>query len=144
VLFVIGIQLLPLLAGNWLYATVIGGGIAVTGLEKLIWILLVILLILLSLYMVSSSVFALYISTLPDMTPLSALRSAREIVRYRRWVVMRKVLFLPVCLLIIGALIMVPLIIFVTPLAEWVYFGLSMLSLAVIHSYMYSLYRELL
>jgi hypothetical protein len=94
--------------------------------------------------MVSSSIFALYIVTLPDVTPMQALRSARELVRYRRWSIARKVLFLPVSLLVIAAVIMVPVILLVTPASEWVFFILSMLSIAVIHSYMYSLYRELL
>ncbi len=144
VLLVIGLQLLPIAAGTMIYSVVIVGGIAVTVVEKVAWILLIILLALLSLYMVSSSIFALYISTLPNMTPLGALRSARELVRYRRWMVMRKVLFLPVMLLVVGAVIMVPIIIVVTVAAEWVYFGLSMITLAVVHSYLYSLYRELL
>ena len=55
--------------------------------------------------------FALYIVTLPDMTPMKALRSARELVRYRRWTVLRKVLFLPLMLLVVAAIIMVPIII---------------------------------
>lgn len=144
ILLVIGLQLLPLLVASWLYAVVITGGIAVTAVEQIIWVNLILLLALLSLYMISSSVFGLYIVTLPDMTPLKALRSARELVRERRFMVMRKLLFLPVILLILGAIIMVPLIIVVTPIAEWAYFGLSMTVLAIVHGYTYSLYRELL
>jgi hypothetical protein len=94
--------------------------------------------------MVSSSVFALYIVTLPDVTPMQALRSARELVRHRRWSIARKVLFLPVSLLVIAAAIMIPVILLLTPASEWAFFVLSMFSLAVIHSYMYGLYRELL
>lgn len=144
VLGVIGLQLIPLLTGSWLYSAVIVGGVAVTGLEQALWWLVIGVLALLSLYMLTSSIFALYISTLPDMTPMKALRSAREIVRYRRWTVLRKVLVLPLFLLTLGALIMVPLIIFATPLAEWTFFILNMTVLAVIHSYLYALYRELL
>lgn len=144
VLLMIGLQMLPLLVGSWLYSVVIVGGIAVTGLEQTIWVILIILLSLLSLYMITSSIFGLYIATLPDMTPLKALRSARELVRNRRFMVMRKVLFLPFILLLVGAVIMVPLIILATPLAEWVFFILSMMVLVMIHAYMYNLYRELL
>lgn len=144
VLAVIALQLIPLLIGSWLYTTVISGGLAATLAEQVIWIVLIAMFALLSLYMVSSSAFALYIVTLPDMTPMKALRSAREIVRYRRWTVMRRALALPILLIVTGALIMVPLIIFVTPLAEWVFFVLNMGALAIVHSYMYTLYRELL
>ncbi len=144
VLMVVGLQLIPLLVGSSLYSLVITNGIAVMFVEKLIWALLYVVLALLSLYMVSSSVFALYIVTLPDMTPMKALRSARELVRYRRWTVLRKILCLPLILLIVAAVIMLPIIIWLTPLAKWVFFLLTMFSLTGIHAYMYTLYRELL
>jgi hypothetical protein len=99
VLIVVGLQLLPLLIGSTLYSLVISNGIAVNFIEKLIWLLVFALLALWTLYMLSSSLFALYIVTLPDMTPLKALRSARELVRHRRWTVLRKILCLPVILL---------------------------------------------
>lgn len=144
VLVVIGLQFLPLLIGSSLYSIVINNGIAVDALEKTLFALLYACLALLSLYMVSSSVFALYIATLPDMTPMKALRSARELVRFRRFSVLRKVLFLPLMLLIGAAVIMVPIIIFLTPAAEWVFFVLTMFGIVIIHAYMYTLYRELL
>jgi len=144
VLFVVGLQLLPLLFGSWIYATVVGNGIATAPIEKIIWALMFFLLALLSLYMICSSLFALYIVTLPDMTPMKALRSARELVRYRRWLVLRKIIFLPVALFILAAVIMIPIILVATVLAQWVFFMLSMLVLIVVNTYMYLLYRALL
>jgi hypothetical protein len=144
VMTVVGLQLLPLLIGSSLYSLVINNGIAVYFAEKFMWALLYGLLALLTFYMLSSSLFALYIVTLPDMTPLKALRSARELVRYRRWTVLRKVLWLPIALLLVAALIMLPIIIWLTPLAQWVFFALTMSGLLAVHAYMYTLYRELL
>lgn len=144
VLMVIGLQMVPLLIGSTLYGIVVANGIAVFAIEKFLWALLYGLLALLSLYMVSSSLFALYIVTLPDMTPLKALRSARQLVRYRRWTVLRKLIGMPFVLLTAAAIIMLPIIIWLTPLAEWVFFALTMLSLLAVHAYIYTLYRELL
>ena len=144
VLLVIGLQLLPLVIGSLLYGIVTTNGIAIHFVEKLVCALLYALLALWSLYMISSSVFALYIVTLPDMTPVKALRSARELVRHRRWVVLRKVLWLPVLLFIVAAVIMLPIIIWLTPLVQWIFFLLTMFALAAVHAYMYTLYRELL
>lgn len=144
VLGVVFLQMIPLLIGTWLYSVVIASGVAASVAEQAVWWICVGVLILLSFYMLTSSLFALYIVTLPDMTPMKALKSAREIVRYRRWLIMRKILALPILLLLCGGIIMVPLIIFVTPVAEWAFFILNMAVLAVIHSYMYTLYRELL
>ncbi len=144
VLLVIGVQLLPFAAGGMLYNIVIGNGIAVTGVEKVAWGLLFFLLALASLFMLASSLFGLYIVTLPDMTPLKALRSARELVRFRRWTVLRKIILLPIMLLLIAAIVMLPLVLWLTPIAVWTFFLCTMASLAIVHAYMYTLYRELL
>ncbi len=144
VLLLIGLQLLPLLIGSTLYNLVISNGIAVNLIEKLACLLLFMLLSIWSLYMISASLFAMYIVTLPDMTPLKALRSARELTRGRRWTVLRKILCLPIILLAAAAVGMVPIIIVLTPLAQWIFFLLTMFALVAIHAYMYTLYRELL
>ena len=144
VLLVIGLQLIPALIGGSLYTLVTSNGIAVYAIEKVAWALMYGLLVLLSLYMISSSIFALYIVALPDMTPLKALRSARGLVRYRRWTVLRKVLFLPVLLLIVASIIMVPVIVLVPALAQIVYLLLLYLSPVAVHAYMYTFYRELI
>ncbi len=130
--------------GNMLLNLVLSNDIAVTALEKGLWITLFGLFVLLSVYMVSSTIFALYIAALPDMTPLKAMRSARALVLHRRWSVLWRVAVLPVFLTASSALIIIPLIIFATSLAEWAFFLVSIVDLAILHAYMYSLYRELL
>ena len=144
VLMVVGLQTVPLIVANTLFGFLFNNGLAVTLLEKILGALIFFLLALLTIYMVTSSLFALYIVTLPDIEPLQALRSARELVRFRRWTVMRKLLFLPLVLIIVGAVVVIPMILYLTVIAEWVYFFLSMFTLAVVHSYIYTLYRELL
>ena len=144
ILLLIGVQLVPLIVGSVVYGTIVTNGIAVYAIEKVLWALFYALLALLSLYMITSSLFALYIVTLPDMTPMKALKSARELVRYRRWTVLRKILWLPLVLLIIAAVIMLPVIVWLAPAAKWVFFLLTLSSLPAVHAYMYTLYRELL
>lgn len=144
VLLVLGMQLLPILVANFLYGATVSGGVAVTAIEIALWTLLSFLLILWSLYMISASAFALYIITLPDMTPVVALKSAKNLVQLRRWAVMRKVLFLPVFIVVAVMLVMLPIIMFITPAAEIIFLILSAGVVAFSHSYMYSLYRELL
>lgn len=144
VLMAVTIQLVPLALGSFLYNLASSTGIAAGGVETTLWAILFFLLGLTSLYMICSSIFALYIVCLPDMQPMAALRSARDIVRYRRWEIMRKILFLPVALLLFALVIIVPLIYFVTPIAGIIFFILSMIVLPIAHSYMYRLYRELL
>lgn len=144
VLIVIGIQFIPFILGNFLFSATVGSNVAITVLEKVVWSIVSFLLVLLTVYFVSSSIFALYIVTLPDMTPLHALRSAKKLVKYRRWAVIRKLIFLPFILLVVLAVIMLPTIMFLTPISEVVFLILLSSVLVVSHSYVYSLYRELL
>jgi hypothetical protein len=144
VLLVIGLQFIPALIGNFLLVTVISGGLAVTVLEQALWWLIFIMLLTLSLYMVLSSIFALYISTLPDMTPMRALRSARGLVMHRRIHIALRLIGLPVVILIIYGLILMPLIFTMPILVVPVILLLGSFSLFFMHSYLYNLYRALL
>lgn len=144
VLVVIGLQLIPLLIGNFLLSTVLNNGLAITVLEKTFWWLIFILLALLSLYMVLSSIFALYISTLPDMTPLKALRSARGLVLHRRGSVALRLLGLPVILLAIYVAVLIPFIFILPILVVPLFLVLGSFTLYFTHAYIYNLYRALL
>ncbi len=144
ILVVISLQLIPLLIGATLYSAVITGGVAVGWLEKAIFILIFLALALASLYLITSSSMALYIVTLENMTPIKALRSAKQLVKGRRWVVLRKILYLPIAIVIAGSIVMLPFILLLTFISPWIYFLLTSFSLIVIHSYLYNLYRELL
>ncbi len=144
VFLLIGVQLLPVGIGGALYSTVVSGGIAVDAWEKAVVFALFLGVALWSLRMITATIFALYIVTLADMTPLRAYRSARQLVYGRRLAIWRKLIFLPVALLILAALFEVPLIMFLTPLAVWMLFIISMLTLPIVHSYLYGLYREML
>lgn len=144
VIILIGVQLLPLIASAGLYNVAISAGIAIRFWEKALFVGLFLIMGLWSLRMITSSIFAVYIVTLPDMTPLQAIRSAKELVYGRRLLLWRKLVFLPVALLLFAALVETPLILFATPLAPWMFFVLSMAALPIVHGYLYNLYREMI
>ena len=144
VLCVVGLQLLPALIGNFLYTTVIQGGLAVNGLEQTLWLLFFLSTLLLSFYMIASSAMALYIVTLPEMTPMAALREARNLVRHRRFAVLRKVLAIALVVFAFIFVIVLPIIFIAPTLAEWMFFSITVLSIPLVNGYLFSLYRELL
>jgi hypothetical protein len=144
VMIVVVIQLIPVLIGALFFSTVEANGIAASGLEQIIWGIVFIALACLSFYMVCSSIFAFYAVTLPDMTPMKALRSTRLLVRYRRIIIFRKIFFLVLALAVIGSIITLPFLLIATSLAGWIFFVLTIVALPVVHSYMYSLYREIM
>ena len=140
VFLVIMLQIVPFTVVAYMY-TVVG---ATSGLEILLWGSVLLMLAVLTFYMLCSSIFALYIACLPGMQPVAALRSARQLVRYRRWAVTYRILFLPTVLFLASAVVLIPIILFITPAAVWVFFVMLMFMLPITHGYMYRLYRELL
>ena len=144
VLIVIGLQLVPLTIGNFLITTVMSGGLAVSPAEQFIWWVMFGLLALLSLYMIISSIFALYIVTLPGMTPIKALRSARGLVLHRRIGIGLRLLGLPVLGILLYIAVLLPLIIILPILVVPIFALLGSFGLFFVPSYIYNLYRELL
>lgn len=144
VLLVMAVQLLPLVIGAAIYSIIITNNIAIGFVEELISLIIFLVLAFWPIYMLCSSVFALYIVTLPNMTPIKALRSAKQLVKFRRLSIFRKLLALPITLLIIAAAIMLPIILWLTVLSRWVFFILTMLTLLTVHAYIYTVYRDLL
>lgn len=144
VLLLLAVQLVPLTLGGSVYALAINAGIAIEWWEKALFLVIFISLALWSLRMFTASIFALYIVTLPDMTPLRAYRSARQLVYGRRLILWRKLLFLPLVLLLVASVVELPLIFFAPTLAVWVFFIYSMAALPISLGYLYNLYREML
>lgn len=144
VLAVLALQFLPLSIGSSIYATVVSTGLAVTNIERIFWMIFVVLLGLLTLYLVSSSIFGLFIVTLPDMTPMRALRASRELVRFRRLEVVRKIILLPIIFLVLLGIIVIPFIALLPTLAQPAFFVASALVLPTVLTYMYNLYRSML
>lgn len=144
VLVVILLQLIPLLIGGWLFSVVLQGGIAVSLIEQLLWGLFSSVFAVLSIYLVLSSLFALLIVTLPDMTPMQALRSSRGLVLHRRWELIRKFLFFVVVAVLGLFVIMMPIAFWLPAIAPWLLYALFTALFAVLLSYMYVIYRELL
>lgn len=144
VILMIIIQLLPMTLGGVILAAVATSVFTSATAATVVTTIIFLLLAAWSIYMVSASIFALYIVTLPDMLPRQALRAAGDLVRFRRLAVIRKVLFMPVFILVVMGLIVVPLILYAKPVVPVAFYILSTLAILFAHTYLYSLYRELI
>jgi hypothetical protein len=138
------VQLLPALLGAWLYSVVVTNNITVHTYEQLIWLVIFILLAVISTRLIAGTIFALCIATLSDMTPIAAIRSARNLVRGRRLQVVKKLLFMVVGVFIVMTLVIVPAIIVVPVIVPILFYLTSLLAVVFITLYVFALYRELL
>lgn len=141
-IFVIILQLLPMTIGAAVLGIVATG--AFGAIATVIFATLFLLLTTWSLYMLSCSVIALYIVTLPHMHPRQALRSAKKLVSNRRFAVMRRLIFLPFLMMAGLAVIFLPILLIFPPLAAPLFFMAATFSVFAAHIYLYNLYRRLL
>lgn len=143
VVAVIGVQLLPIIIGSALYATANANGIAVGQLQRALFLLVFAIFTMVSLYWLSASIFGLYEVTKPGATPGQALKQARHTVRQVRWLLVRKVMFLPIALLVVGVAISIPFVLWLAPLIQVIYFMLSIIAVPIVHVYLTNLYGVL-
>ena len=144
VMAVIALQALPAIAGSSLYGSVVRDRLAVTSIEQVFWFLFFMLLIVLSLYLISMSLVALFIVTLPEKSPTIALKEAHVLVQYRRIAVLTRVIVL--LILLVGAYLAIvfPAIFVSSALSQVLFFILTLLILPFSVAYLFVLYRELL
>jgi hypothetical protein len=138
------LELVPLLLAGSIYSLAIGGGVTRTVAEQMFFIAFLFAAMALSIWLMVRSIFALYIVTLAGMRPVEALRDAARIVKGRQLGIIRRLLFLVLVLLVGSLIILLPVILLLTPATQIVFFALSIFILPFVHTYLYSLYRELL
>lgn len=147
VLLIISIEFIPFILASTI-ANIVLSSEFIIGPLAISLLCLAAALALLSLYLISGSVSALYIVTLPGIDPIKAVLSSHELLALHRWSVVRKFVFLLIYLVIFNALIFIPLIIFVPVnymiAIEVLYYLSFIFSFAVTHTYLYTLYKNLL
>lgn len=104
------VQLVPVMIVTIGVSAAISTGLLTGGAETMLFWVVASLLILLSLYWITSTLLALVIVTLPGMYPLRALKTAGELVAGRRLHILQRIIWGGVISMLVFALIMIPLI----------------------------------
>jgi hypothetical protein len=133
---------LPAAGGSFLVATAFFAG--ASGLELIVIWLLAIILLLASFALITMFWPAFYIACLPDSWPISSMRDALKITKKRRLNIARKVIVFGLMVFFAWVAIMFTIALISTSLVPYMSFGLVFVLFAVVHTYMYLLYRSLL
>lgn len=139
-----GLQLTPIAIAGFLMSLVQGSFVLVNGFEQTIAWIVFALFVLWSLYLITASLFALFIVTLPNMTPVKAFRSANKLVYKRRVTIWSKAIGALVVSLIVGLVLLLPWILWLPAAAPWVFFLLSTVFMSFVQAFLYTMYREIL
>lgn len=145
-----GLQIVPGALGVLLFAFAIQSG-AIAGVIAMLFGVMAILLVVLSLYWLTSSLFALVIVTLPGTYPMTAIRGASEIALGKRAQLLRRLLWLVLVIALIWVVVLFPAIMVdiwvkvswlpLVTIAVQVATGLSLIYGA---SYVFLLYRRMI
>ncbi|HET6747016.1 MAG TPA: hypothetical protein VFH06_02845 [Candidatus Saccharimonadales bacterium] len=153
--FAVGvIQLLPVALAAIAFAAGSSSGLINDGIEAMIFWLFEILLLALSLYWITSTLFALVLVTLPGMYPMRAIETAGDLVIGRRLRILLRFIWLFALTIVVWAIIIIPIIFFdawiksVWPAIQWFplvpicLLILASISIVWLSSYTYLLYRK--
>lgn len=144
ILFIISLQLIPFVVGGFLYSTAELNGLISTLIERLLFIILWLALSSLSAYWLANSLMTIYAVTLPDIYPMQALRSTKQVIKGRRWNVLNRILVLILFLALVAMSILLLSVFIVPVVAIYVYDLLMILGLLFANIYMFKLYRSLI
>ena len=154
IVMVIAVQLVPVALAAVGYSAASSSGLLNGGVEAMVFWAAAALLVLLSLYWVTSTLFALVIVTLPGMYPYRALRASGDIVLGRRVRILLRWLWMLLCVVLFWALIMIPVILLDmwlkslwsqlagVPIVPVGLLIVSSLSIFWVSTYVYLLYRK--
>jgi hypothetical protein len=138
------LELIPASIGLFVLSTAQTAGIIASQAELQSVSLVAGLLIVLSLYLLTGSIFALYIVTLPGTYPVVAVRSSLNLLRVHRWQVVWRLLAFVLLVLVLGFVLTIPAIVWLPKYAEVWFFILGCSSFGVLHTYTYKLYRSMI
>lgn len=143
VLAMLGVQLLPTVIGGYLMSIAIDSAL-LFGWELAVATGIFLMLLLWSLRLITPTIFALFIVTLPDMNPLRSIRSAKKMVYRRRLQIWRKLLGAAVISSIVIVMLLIPFVLWWSVGAPWMMFVASVVIVPIGQAYLYCLYREIL
>ncbi|MEO7904595.1 MAG: hypothetical protein ABIR91_02265 [Candidatus Saccharimonadales bacterium] len=148
------VQLLPVALAAIGYGAAVATDLLSGGVEAMLFWAVAGLMVCLSLYWVTSTLFALIVVTLPGMYPMRAIRTAGDLVAGRRLRILYRLMWMGLLVAVAWVVVVVPIILFATwlntawPATSWMpivplaLLIMSALSLVWTASYVYLLYRK--
>lgn len=110
------VQLIPLGIAVIAYSAASSTGLLAGGVAAMVFWFAAVLLVVLSLYWITSTFFAAIIVTLPGMYPIKALKIAGDMMVGRRLRILFRILWMFGVIFVTGAIIMIPVILIDTGL----------------------------
>lgn len=152
VLVVIGIvQLIPAALATLVYVSATTSGLLDGGIETAMFSIALLLTIVLTLYFMTTTLFAMFIASIPGTYPMQAYHAARKIVAGQRLRLLMRLLWMVIILLVTWFIVLVPFVIIVNSMgsgSSWAipiaYQLMVISSIVYATAYGYLLYRRMI
>ena len=154
IMLILLVQLMPVAIAAIGYSAAVSTDLLSNGVQAMLFWIAAGLLVVLSLYWITSTLFALIIVTLPGMYTWQAIKSAGDIVIGRRLKILLRLLWMAFVALVTWVLVLIPLIIFDSwiksvfsaiswvPIVPGAVMLLGALTVVWVCTYVYMLYRK--
>jgi hypothetical protein len=148
------VQLIPIAIAVIGYGAASQTGLLNGGIEAFLFWFAAGMLTILSLYWMTTTIFALIVVTLPGMYPWRAIRTAGDLVVGRRVRILARFLWMILCIIVFWAVVMIPVILVDAwvkslwpatsgvPTVPIVLLAISSLTIVWVSTYIYLLYRK--
>jgi len=152
VLLGVGIaQIIPAAVAMLIYVTATASGLIDGGIETALFSVALFLIIVLTLYFMTTTLFAMFIATIPGTYPMKAYKAARKIVSGQRLRLLLRLSWMLILVLIASFLVLVPIVIIANSVGggnSWVIpiaYQLAIIT-SIVYStaYGYLLYRRMI
>lgn len=151
-LLVVGIaQLLPVALTVLIYMSATTSGLLDGGIETAMFSVALLLVVVLTLYFMTTTLFAMFIATIPGTYPMKAYKAARHIVAGQRLRLLLRLLWMVVIVLVADFMVLVPFVIIVNSVGggnSWAipiaYQLVVIASIVYGTAYSYLLYRRMI
>lgn len=138
------IQLIPFSLSAFIFQTAFNNGLTVTLIEKIFFVSVFATGTIISAYFLIGSIIGLYAVTVPGVTPSQARKTAKRVLKGRRFLVLKQVILF---MILTGFLATAPML-----LVVWLVPNIAIIAAAVMivlglpwfNLYFYGLYRDLL
>lgn len=152
VLVMIGVaQLIPAALVTLVYVSATTSGLLDGGIETAMFSLALFLVIVLTLYFMTTTLFAMFIATIPGTYPIKAYKAARQIVAGQRLRLLLRLLWMVIIIVFTAFIVLMPVVIIVNSFGggnSWVIpiaYQLTILaSVVYATAYGYLLYRRMI
>lgn len=110
-LVIAGLQLIPLALTALVYVTATTNGLLEGGIETAMFSLAFGLVIVLTLYFMTTTIFAMFITTIQGTYPIKAYKAARKIVAGQRLRLLLRLLFMLIAMALTWFMVLIPIVI---------------------------------